>query len=242
MEEGTLRTALAEDLLGLALLHSEELDAERLGALRTAAFPLGLALRLETAEGREAVELCVQGLEDIPLSADPSTLDILAAEFADIYLNHTYQASPCESVWIDDEGLTMQEPMFQVRDWYRRHGFSVPDWRKRTDDHLVCQLHFIALALQEGVAWDEIARFMDEHLLRWIGGFAGRVRERAATRFYGGLALLTAAWLEEFRTLLEEITGEVRPTTEEIDRRMRPVREVPVAAPGPYVPGATPSW
>ena len=242
MEEETLREALAGDAIGLALLHSEELDAERLRQLREAAFPGGLALRLEGETGREAVALCAQGLADIPDPPDGPTLDILAAEYADIYLNHTFQASPCESVWIDDDGLTMQEPMFQVRDWYRRHGFAVPDWRKRTDDHLVCQLHFVALALREGMDWAEIGRFLDEHLLRWIGDFADRVGARAATRFYAGLAMLTAAWLEAFRGLVEEITGEPRPTREEIDRRMRPVREVPVAAPGPYVPGASPSW
>ena len=241
-QETTLREALAEDLLGLALLHSEELDAGRLGRLREAGFPEGLALRLERAEGREAQVLCGAGLADIPDPPDGPILDILAAEYADIYLNHTFQASPCESVWIDDEGLAMQEPMFQVRGWYRRHGLTVPDWRKRTDDHLVCQLHFVALALREGTDWAEIGRFLDEHLLRWIGGFADRVRARAATRFYAGLAILTAAWVEEFRDLVEEITGEPRPSREEIDRRMRPVREIPVAAPGPYVPGASASW
>ena len=72
------------------------------------------------------------------------TLDILAAEYADIYLNNSLQAFPCESVWLDQEGLTMQEPMFQVREWYGRFGLQVEDWRKRTDDHLVNQLRFAA--------------------------------------------------------------------------------------------------
>jgi len=38
----------------------------------------------------------------------------LAADFAAIYLNHSIQASPCESVWLDEEGLMRQQPMFKV--------------------------------------------------------------------------------------------------------------------------------
>jgi len=83
---------------------------------------------------------------------------------------------------------------------------------------------------------------MDEHLLRWIGEFARRIGQRCSTRFYAGLALLTAAYLDELRDLLAELTDDPRPTPEEIEERMKPKLSMPVAGPESFVPGAAPSW
>ena len=46
------------------------------------------------------------------LDDDAATLDELAADFAAIYLNNAYGASPYESVWLHDEHLACQQPMF----------------------------------------------------------------------------------------------------------------------------------
>ncbi len=148
-------------------------------------------------------------------------------------------------MWLDEDSLALQEPMFRVRDWYRRYGLAVTDWRKRSDDHLVYQLRFLAQMLdgEEGPAvFEEVARFMDEHLLRWIDGFAERVAARCATRLYAGLALLTAAYLDELRGLLAELAGEPRPTAEEVEARFAPARAMPREVEGPFVPGVAPSW
>jgi TorA maturation chaperone TorD len=148
-------------------------------------------------------------------------------------------------VWLDDDHLAMQEPMFQIREWYGRHGLAVADWRKRTDDHLVNQLRFLAHLIDPAAGagdLSEAARFLDEHLLRWISGFAERVAKRCQTRFYAGLVQMTAAYLHELRALLAEVTGEPVPSAEEIEERMRPKTSVAVDVPGPYLPGAAPSW
>ena len=42
--------------------------------------------------------------------------------------------------------------------------------------------------------------------------------------------------------MLAELTGDARPTPEEIEERMKPKLSMPVASPAPFVPGATPSW
>jgi len=239
------RQATAEDLRLLALLHDRELDRERLLALFRDCYEDFLALRLESTRGLESIALLRAGLAGIPANPDAATLDRLAAEYADIYLTNGYGASPCESVWLDQDGLTMQEPMFQIRNWYRRHGLAVEDWRKRTDDHLVNQLQFTAHLLDvdaETASLEETARFLDEHLLRWIDTFADRVAARCETRLYAGLAQLTTAYLDELRNLLSQILGTPRPTAEEIEERMRPRDAVPVPPPGPYVPGTGPTW
>jgi TorA maturation chaperone TorD len=205
-------------------------------------------LRLQGAPATDSLRLLRQGLHDIPIDLDQKTLDILAAEYADIYLNFSLHTSPCESVWVDEDGLTMQDAMFQIRDWYARHGLAVENWRMRSDDHLVTQLQFLAYLLEGNPGLErlgETARFLDEHLLRWIGEFAERVSARCKTRLYAGLAALTAAYLDEFRDLAAELLDSPRPSAEEIEERMRPKQTAPgiaVAAPGPFVPGTAPSW
>jgi TorA maturation chaperone TorD len=237
------RGAVALDLMTLALLHDRELDAAEIAELKDSGFPACLAFRLQTQQGTAALELLQAAVAELPV-ADGPPLHELAADYAAIYLNHGYGAAPCESVWIDDDGLTMQQPMFQVRELYARYGLSAPDWRKRTDDHLVHQLQFLAvLAERDGAeTLGELARFLDEHLLRWVPDFAHRVAGRAATPLYAGLALLTAAYLDELREVVAQVLDEARPTPEEIERRLRPRRETVLPTPAPYVPGAAPSW
>ena len=233
----------AQDLLALALLHDRELDRELIHALWRDCYEDFLGLRLRGERASQALGLLREGLTEIPTELCQATLDRLAAEYADIYLTFGQRASPCESVWLDEDNLAMQEPMFRVRAWYRSHGLAVEDWRRRTDDHLVHQLRFLAhLMNTEGpkeAALSDAARFLDEHLLRWIDAFAARVAARCATRFYAGLAMLTAAWLDELRDLLAEILEQPRPAVEPPDAAQR---GSPVEVAAPYLPGAGPGW
>jgi len=244
----SLFRAVREDLLLLALLHDRELDRETLLDLWRDGFEDFLGLRLQTPAALQALRLFRQGLSDIPTELDKGTLDILASEYADIYLNHTLNASPCESVWLDEDGLIMQEPMFQIRDWYRRFGLVVENWRIRPDDHLVTQLQFIGFLLEGDTSHDglePITRFLDEHLLRWIGDFSARVSSRSRTRLYAGLAALTAAYLEEFRDLAALILDQPRPSRAEIEERLRPPPPHPdhrISGPSSFVASAGPGW
>ncbi len=113
----------------------------------------------------------------------------------------------------------------------------------RSDDHLVIELRFLAhlLGSDDPVSLNEAARFMDEHPLRWVEDFAQRVSARCETRFYAGLALLTAAYLDELRDLLVDLLDSPRPSREEIDARFR-TGAAPLDVEGPYLPGVAPSW
>jgi len=232
------RTAL--DLLTLALLHDRELGAARILQLRRDDFPDCLALQLRSEAADTGLRLLRAAVTDLWRIG----LDELAADFAAIYLNHSYRASPCESVWIDEEGLAMQDAMFEVRDCYAAYGMGVQDWRKRSDDHLVHELQFVAELLSRG-RMDEFATaagFLDEHLLCWLPAFAGRVAARCQTPFYAGLAMLTAAYLDELRDLLARLTGQPRLSTEEREQRRRQQSEQRRSVPAAYLPGIEPSW
>lgn len=221
-----LRKAASSDLRWLAALHDRELDADAIRMLWETCYEDFFALQLLSNESRVALARLREGLTELPTNLSKSTLDQLAADYADIYLNYGVRASPCESVWLDEDHLAMQEPMFQVRAWYRRHGVEVEDWRKRSDDHLVPQLVFLAYLLHDldeaPVELREVADFLDQHLLRWIHRFAERVAVRCATHLYAGLALLTAAYLNELRDLLAEIIGDPRASLEELEQSRVP--------------------
>lgn len=241
------RTAAADDLRLLASLHDRELDGERIHALWLEGYEDFLGLRLMGAPAHRALGLLRAGLTDIPSSLGAESLDRLAADYADIYLTNGLRASPCESVWLDEDGLVMQGPMFDVRACYSRHGLAVPDWRRRSDDHLVHQLQFLAFLLapdegQEGADLTEVARFLDEHPLLWIDRFAERVAARCETRFYAGLALLTAAYLDELRGVLADLAQVPRPSPEEMEARRRPAVALAVPPPSTFVPGSGPVW
>ncbi len=237
-----VRKRLAEDLRILAALHDRPPTAETFAELRALDFPHSSTLAPSDGPLAETAGLLTSVLAEIPDPPDSGLLDELAADHASIYLNYGIGASPLESVWFDDDGLICQDAMFQVRQWYERHGLGVNDWRVRPDDHLVYQLQFIAFLLEQGEdagSLEEAATFMDEHLLRWIGSFAERVLQRGGTPWFGAVAAFTAAWCEALRDTLAASLGRPRPSPEEIEERMkpkRPVEEVPVA----FMPGMGP--
>lgn len=218
--EAELRDALVEDLDQLIRLHDRELDAEILAALKVAAFPNGLALSAADEAGRTAHSNMAAALHAMP------TLDELAADYAAIYLNNRFGASPYESVWLSDEHLACDRSMFELREIYAAAGWQVSDWRSRFDDHLVLQLQYLrqvlASAAPQGyflwgaVGPEKLAVFIDQHLGYWLPDWAQRVSAHCNTAFYAALAELTYVWLLRFRELLAEIHDLPLPSREEM--------------------------
>lgn len=235
--------ALSEDAETLALVHDRELTPALLKGLRATGFPGNLVLLPSNDGARTAWQAMAAALEGMPAIPDRSEFDRLDADFAAIYLTAAYGASPCESTWIDEDHLVCQEAMFQMREIYQSAGLAAADWRRRSDDHLVLQLAYLAHALRcaAGVEdWRSIAKVMDEHLLRWLPDFSSRIAMRCDTAFYAGLVVLTSAWCEEFRDLLADRLGEPRPSREEVELRMKPM-VAPQAVPVAFMPGVGPT-
>ena len=239
-------SAIANDLIDLAMLHNAEPDAELIEALKASGFPGSLGFNLTSEPGCAGLEAMKQALAALPSTVEEQTLNELATDYVDIYINYRLRTSPNESVWLDEDHLERQLPMFQVREYYRRHHVAPADWKVRTEDHLVLQLQFIARLLNEVHADDdlepvrEVACFMDEHLLRWIMDFATRVANRCATEYFAGVALLTGAYCEELRDSLAELLSEPRPSAEEIEKRLMP-QQTSQVVPTQYFPGVGPA-
>lgn len=236
--------AIGDDLALLSALHATELEAQTLSELKALGFPNNLGLNLNSEPSADILNHLSRVTAQWPDQADSSYMDNLAADYAAIYLNAQIGASPHESFWLDEEHLVMQKPMFQVRDQYQRQGLCVENWRSRADDHIVNELNFLAEMVKADMGQGKLAvaaSFLDEHLLRWIDEFANRVAARSESDFYSGLALLTAVYCDELRSLLEVILLQPRPSKEEIEARMNE-KEPDSVKVAPPLPGIGPSW
>jgi TorA maturation chaperone TorD len=208
--EALLRRAAAQDALLLARLHGRELDAPALARLREGPFAGLFALVPEEEAARQACLVIDEGWR--ALAADEgdeeAMLRELAADYAATYLTFRHRVPVTESVCLDEDHLQRQQPMMQVREWYRRFGVAAPDWRKMADDHIAPQIAFIAHLLAGAEAGEgagslaDVAAFMDGHILRWVDEFAAAAGSRCDTPFYAGLGMFTACWLKNLRRAL----------------------------------------
>lgn len=228
--------AVAADLEMLAALHDREPTEAIVQAVQKAPLEQQFALVLGSEPALAAFAAFALAVDGLPKPVTEAALDELAAGYADVYLRYTYRASPEESVWLNEEGLRRQEPMFAVREFYRRHELAVADWAKRPDDHLVIELRFLARLMQRADL-AEAVRFLDAHPLTWVKRFAIRLVQAEAPNWYAALALLTASYLEELRDHLTTLTG-VERSMAQAERKI----EAASSDAGPYVPGIAPSW
>ena len=207
---GDERAALADDLQVLIRLHDREPDATLIARLKSADPAAWFSLSLDGPAFAQARALFSEALGALSDPLSERDLDLLAAEYAAIYHNYDYQAAPTESVWRDEENLERQAAMFMARAWYARYGVRAADWRMRSDDHLVTELQFLALALGAVDRPDSLAdsaRFLRDHLIVWVPEFAKRVTTRCEAAFYAAAALVTHAWLEKLAAVLGAATG-----------------------------------
>lgn len=237
--------AISDDLALLARLHDREIDAPLIAAMRVQPIENWFALRMNTPAFEEAAQLFEIALNGAPDPLTQEALDELAVEYAAIYLNHVYRVSPHESVWVDEDGLERQAPMFRVREWYARFGFRAPDWRRRSDDHIAHEFAFlsqIAPGLTDREEATKIADFLREHPLVWVPDFAGRVARRCQSPFYAGVAVISATYLRALGDLLERVYGLDLTPIEPATAKSAPAARTCADPPPRYAPGLGPGW
>lgn len=240
--EIAILTPTREALAILIRLHDREADAALFGGLKSIQAGALFAALFDGQTGRQAAALLQAALDSFHDVPDQRQLDVLAADYADIYLTNGFRIAPDASVWLTEEGLERQEPMFEVREWYAHYGITVPDWRLRPDDHIVHELQFLEFLLDLGTfeGARDAAHFLDRCVLPWVPEMGRRMAMRAETQFYAAAGMLTAELLDGLRAALASITGEAP--------NPRPMNAVvadktaPLDAEGPYMPGLSESW
>lgn len=230
----------AERIGFLARFHDREPDGAFLEGLCTHGIGSWMAAAFHSPAAKIALSRLGDALDRIPFPVDGELADAMAVDYAEIYLTFAHRISANGSVWLTDDSLERQEPMFAVRQWYQRYGIDVPNWRDRADDHIVHQLQFLAYLLNAGSeeCRADAARFLDVSLMQWIGDFARAMRERVHNGYFVAAAELTLAALEEIRDALAQDTGIARPSREPDGDAAATAPQ----APGAYFPGVGEGW
>lgn len=142
-------------------------------------------------------------------------LQALRADFTSLF---HLSAPPYEAALLDESGHLNARATDRVTDFYRACGYR-PVRRAGLVglDHLSAELEFMAhLAEGERDAWRAgdprragemlglAARFLDEHLLRWMPVFTAAVEEEAETELYRALARWTREFALADRTHIEK--------------------------------------
>ncbi len=233
--------ALADALDVLIRFHDREIDAALLGELDRYGIAAGLAGLFQSPDGQAAAAAFEAALTGLGLAPPAEVIDALAADYADLFLTHGYRVAPSASVWLTEDRLERQMPMFDARDWYAHYDITVPNWRVRADDHLVHELQFVSHLCRLGgeVAFTDAGRFLDIHVLTWVPEFCRRAAERVQQPLYSAVMRLTLALLEELRQSLEQATGKPREIYETLPLDTQRQPEPEDAA---YMPGVAESW
>ena len=136
--------------------------------------------------------------------------EALLVDYTKLFLGPTDAAArPYGSVWLEGDGLLMQDSTVAVTRLYEQGGFEIAEDFRELPDHIAAELEFLYLllfrenqarsgnsaeALGEVVALQK--RFLAEHLGLWVGPFSAAVRKNAQSRFYRELAELTERFVK----------------------------------------------
>ena len=140
----------------------------------------------------------------------------LAVEYARIFLaagvfsQERRSAVPYESVFTSEEHTMMGGTRDELIDWFIQDGFKVNPDLHEPEDHISFELEYLAhmnakaaALIREGNNLDAIKnvkrqrRFIEQHLLNWIGQLQEAAGEYAKTTFYTGMLLVCQGALEQ---------------------------------------------
>lgn len=133
------------------------------------------------------------------------TLPDLLLDYTRLFLGPTgILAKPYGSVWLEGEKVVMGDSTMAVLDLYREGGFELDETFREVPDHIAAELEFLYLLnFQQSEArhsddaerWANAAnlkaRFLQNHLGRWVDPFTKAMKDGAKTDFYKSLAALT---------------------------------------------------
>lgn len=197
----------------LARLYRVEIDREALDQLQSMRFPTGT--------GNKLVDDGYKQLYDYLKGAWDESITELAVDYARTFIGHGvngYSAAyPYESVYTSERRLMMQEARAEVLQTLRENNLKRDRWNEG-EDHIAIELEFmqrISTRTRESLSTgdeDGAIRhlqtqqdFINDHLLNWFPMLYSDMKKYAKTDFYQGLADLTRGYLEEDRTLLQEL-------------------------------------
>jgi TorA maturation chaperone TorD len=164
-----------------------------------------------------------------PASVDAAFLDDLEtyrddpaplkSEYTRLFLGpNKLVAPPWESVYIGKERTLFTVVTLNVREFYRSQGFLPAEYPHVADDHIALELDFLAnvgnKAIEALAAGDNdavrnrleaSAKFLDDHLLKWVGDYEKDLVEKGKSIFYVKVVQAAVAFARQDRQLLDRL-------------------------------------
>jgi len=179
----------------LGRLYKKEVDGKLLTALSSMAFPGG-----GDSEDGKGFSLIGTFLSSAQTRKPDEIEEDLAVDFAKTFLAAGIAkgeaAFPYESVYTSKKKIVMQEAWEKVRKIYASREIRIVDEGKEfLEDHIACELEYMAILCSENAPVSEQLQFLETHLLNWIPAFTADVEHYSNSDFYKGLAVLTRGFL-----------------------------------------------
>jgi TorA maturation chaperone TorD len=138
-------------------------------------------------------------------------LDELRKDYFRLFVNEgAPMAAAYESVYTGGKGT---DGSSGVSDFYASYGWVSKYTGKIKDDHLGVELLFLTILVEKYLVMDdqvclveirsEIRRFIDSHILPWIGRWNAKMQENADSMCYKGVATLINACVEDIYSLCD---------------------------------------
>ena len=139
-----------------------------------------------------------------------------------MYTQEKRSAVPYESVFTSVEHVVMGDSRDDVINWFIQDGFKVNPDLHEPEDHISFELEYLAhmnakaaQLVREGSNMDAIRnvkrqrKFIEQHLLNWIGQLQDAAFEYAKTTFYTGMLLVCQGALEQACEALTTVSEEL---------------------------------
>jgi putative dimethyl sulfoxide reductase chaperone len=144
---------------------------------------------------------------------DVDELDLsLAQEYTRLFINALPRVPvpPYASVHRKGEGVVYGKSTVEVMKFYRKAGFHVDCGYNDLPDHISLEFEFLGIISakearsrkRDGIHERLRQEFLSHHMLPWVPVFCKKIVTHSRSRFYTGLAVLTAEFMDiEKRTL-----------------------------------------
>jgi len=173
---------------------------------------IGQLERLRAPEMLSALE--VAGIDPGPDFAAAEITELcerLAIDFSHIFVAPEGKIMPYECIMIGGDSDLRGDITQRVERFMANVGYVVNPQSGEMADHISMELAFMSELAMRRCAGDDIAEaaseiqraFLCQHLARWIGVFARRVKGRAEMAFYASMAEFAAAFIGAENTEME---------------------------------------
>ncbi len=169
------------------------------------------------AEDQKSISKGLKILQDFCSQYQSVKIESLQRDYTQLFIGlEKILAPPYASVYLSENHLLYEQPVLDVRQFYKKFGLSVNPMNKVPDDHIGFELYCLSFLLENAVQAAEqndmrkfdgyqaaLREFLSNHLNTWLPSFLPLVEEKAETAYYRGVALLTFGFVESLSHSLD---------------------------------------